>query len=948
MPRIRNFLVSLKLTVALLVLSMLLVLFATLDQVNLGIWAVQQKWFHSFFVFGNFLGDRLSLPFFPGGYLIGGLLLLNLVAAHIYRFKLSLKKTGLHLAHLGLLVLLVGVFFSGIWQEDYIVSLREGQTATHAEGPNRNTPSGHPARRDFGFSLQLLEVTHDVHPGTDIPKNFASRVLLRDVNDPTGREVVIRMNAPLRHNGFTFYQNTMNAAAGVSGFQVVRNPARAFPYIACLLTGLGLLLHFSMSLLARQRPVTQTAKSADATQSRPIENRESKIENNNTRTVMRSTRMKQLRVFLPLVPALLCAIWIIFTLIPRKPASEFDIAGFGRLPVLADGRVKPLDTVARTTLLRIQGRQSVRAPDGRKVTPAEWLLDTVFNSDAAHHYRVFQITHPEVLALAQLTPADGDGKKRFSFAQLAPHLDNIEHQAQLAGAATASQRTAFQRAILKLYADLHDYRRLQYSFIHPESYNFLGDLMRLNETLAQPSGAGGARVPRADEGRLDPRNDQERDAGRTPSAGGTPALPENLREAAALMSAHASLLPIPPVPAARPQTSPSGLQNFRTSELPLAWLKTGDAITAAIDARCPIPPAAMAYAGLARTWQAREPGQFNKILHLYQTRLARDLPARDLGKINLEWRFNDAQPFFNAIILCSLAFLLGVASWARFPAPLARAAFWMLLLAWLLMTGGILARIWIEGRLPVANLYSTALGVGWCVVTLALTLEWRNKNAIAAVAGSLAGLCALLIAHNLSLSGDTLKMLPAVLDSFWLTLHVGTIIVGYAATFVAGALAAIHIIRSRLAATHAGANADTASLERIVYGIVCFALFFCFTGTVLGGIWADQSWGRFWGWDPKENGAIILVTWHAVVLHARRGGLVGPRGIMAMAVAGNIVVAWSWFGTNMLGIGLHSYGFMNSGLAALLGFVAFNLAVIALAGLPVRNRNAATAPWRKM
>lgn len=122
----------------------------------------------------------------------------------------------------------------------------------------------------------------------------------------------------------------------------------------------------------------------------------------------------------------------------------------------------------------------------------------------------------------------------------------------------------------------------------------------------------------------------------------------------------------------------------------------------------------------------------------------------------------------------------------------------------------------------------------------------------------------------------------------------------------------------------------------MVYGVVCFALLLSFVGTVLGGIWADQSWGRFWGWDPKENGAALVVLLNAIILHARWGGLVRTRGIMVLAVAGNIVTAWSWFGTNMLGVGLHSYGFMDSAAMLLIGFVISQFLFMSLGLLPVR------------
>src|SRR5204863_127843 len=125
------------------------------------------------------------------------------------------------------------------------------------------------------------------------------------------------------------------------------------------------------------------------------------------------------------------------------------------------------------------------------------------------------------------------------------------------------------------------------------------------------------------------------------------------------------------------------------------------------------------------------------------------------------------------------------------------------------------------------------------------------------------------------------------------------------------------------------------ALAKMVYGIVCFATLFSFVGTILGGIWADQSWGRFWGWDPKENGALIIVLWNAMILHARWGGLVRDRGLMALAVFGNVVTSFSWFGVNMLGIGLHSYGFMDEAFYWLRLFVISQLAIIGLALIPL-------------
>ncbi|MFN9367785.1 MAG: cytochrome c biogenesis protein, partial [Planctomycetia bacterium] len=131
-------------------------------------------------------------------------------------------------------------------------------------------------------------------------------------------------------------------------------------------------------------------------------------------------------------------------------------------------------------------------------------------------------------------------------------------------------------------------------------------------------------------------------------------------------------------------------------------------------------------------------------------------------------------------------------------------------------------------------------------------------------------------------------------------------------------------------------------LYRMTYGVVCFALFFSFIGTVLGGLWADDSWGRFWGWDPKENGALMIVLWNAALLHARWDRWIGPRGFALFAIGGNIVTAWSWFGTNQLSIGLHSYGFTSGVLMLLAAYVLSQVALV-IAGLVLTRRLAAPA-----
>ena len=181
---------------------------------------------------------------------------------------------------------------------------------------------------------------------------------------------------------------------------------------------------------------------------------------------------------------------------------------------------------------------------------------------------------------------------------------------------------------------------------------------------------------------------------------------------------------------------------------------------------------------------------------------------------------------------------------------------------------------------------------------------------VGSFAGAAIGFGTIFIARFLAASGDTLEMLEAVLDTnFWLATHVTCVTLGYVATGVAGLIAIIYIVGGVF--TPAMKSAIGRQVSGMLYGTICFAMLLSFVGTVLGGIWADQSWGRFWGWDPKENGAVLIVIWNALILHARWAGLARARGVAVLAVVGMMWTAWSWFGTNQLGIGLHAYGFDN-------------------------------------
>lgn len=230
----------------------------------------------------------------------------------------------------------------------------------------------------------------------------------------------------------------------------------------------------------------------------------------------------------------------------------------------------------------------------------------------------------------------------------------------------------------------------------------------------------------------------------------------------------------------------------------------------------------------------------------------------------------------------------------------------------------LITRSIILSRPPTGTLYETLLFGSAIIMMIGLVLLWRRKNQQLFLS-----LCALSSAFLLFVSrgfvqGDSLNVLVAVLNTnFWLSTHVTCIIIGYAFCIMAAMVA------------HGVLFLRAPSLEKIMIPLTLAALLFTSVGTLLGGIWADQSWGRFWGWDPKENGALVIVLWLVWILHGRISGHFKPQGFAAALGLTNIMVALTWFGVNLLGVGLHSYGFI-SGIAWGLGsFILIQLCVIA-------------------
>jgi ABC-type transport system involved in cytochrome c biogenesis permease subunit len=604
-----------------------------------------------------------------------------------------------------------------------------------------------------------------------------------------------------------------------------------------------------------------------------------------------------MKKFVPWIISLILVVWVAVKMVPSKEPLGFDIDGFGRLPVLVGGRVMPMDTLARVSLFAMNHHGTYSASDGKSRPQSRWLLDVLMNPEHADSAKVFEVTNPDLLDLFGWPEAKGKSSN-YSFNDFKPFFGEIEKQAGLATQAGSETQSAFQRAIVRFRDALLLYVQLK-NTVQPEDSPDFGREVQTFQTAIQP----GMQAVR------------DRDANK-------PFNSEDLERIVFFTQRYRDLREIKYAYA---------IPNSNGTAENDGWQPISEALLRAITSG-KVPYPAMIYGRLVSTYRSGDVDGFNQALKEYNQHLEQTIP-QELNRTHLEFLFNQAQPFLHAMILYITVFVLSLISWLKWPKTLWKTTIILLLFAFLIHTAGLVTRMYLQARPPVTNLYSSAIFVGWGAVLLCLFLERFYKNGIGSVSASGIGFVTLLIAQNLQLDGDTLQMLRAVLDTnVWLATHVVTVTLGYSATFLAGFLGIIYIFRGLLTTSFDETTAK--SLGRMMYGVVCFATLFSLVGTILGGIWADQSWGRFWGWDPKENGALLIVLWNAIILHARWGGYARERGIAVMTVFGNIITSLSWFGVNMLGIGLHSYGFVDQAFGVLLAFIISQLAIIGVGMVP--------------
>ncbi len=806
------------------------------------------------------------------------------------------------------------------------------------------------ARTYKPYAIQLLEFRFDRHPGTDQAKNYSSKVRLIDPARNEDREVLIKMNEPFFYGGETYYQSSFDGRTEKGTIlTVARNHGWFLAYLGCAMVAAGMLVHFSILLYAFLQKPRGPRRVRTAFQLNYTHFVAGGVVALSAGLVLWATRSPKadgpidIHAFGKL-PALYQGRYQPMDSVARhalmiisnkqeatdgegkkQPAIKWLLDVMAHTPAADKYKVFRIDNDQLLGLLDLEPRpefykysleelrpnldklhdQAKRAFDlepGERGLFQRKALDLYGHLVHYHHFALWQEPRlvPSDSEVKSANRAGSDDLRRgiermpVWFRYQAVPMDVLARETLLALSGRPEARDEKGDPIPPLQW------LVQVAF-NPEASRVAEfrvlkiDDDRLRDFLTLPGREEGLYALREIAPRIKAFDEQVKLSKAKPAKDREPFDLKVLE----LDSRITLLERLANTPLPEPTANKAGEEDWQTLRQSLSRLARHTDRT---------NPALRSWDTMLTAYQAGDAERFNNEVAAYHDRVANTW-AGETNRARFEQLFNHAQFFYWAIYLYVSVLLLACIGWLGYSELFQRVAYWLMVLTLVVHTAAILLRMYIHQRPPVTNLYTTGIFIGWVCVLLAVILEPIYRNGLANALAGIIGFFTLIVAHNLSLDngGDTFGTLVAVLDTnFWLATHVTIVNMGYAATFLVGCLGAVLILRGVFTPTLTPDALGT--LGRMMYGILCFAMFCSFTGTVLGGLWADYSWGRFWGWDPKENGALLIVIWNALVLHARWAGMIKQRGMAVLTVFGNIITIWSWFATNMLPVGLHTYG----------------------------------------
>ena len=388
-----------------------------------------------------------------------------------------------------------------------------------------------------------------------------------------------------------------------------------------------------------------------------------------------------MKKLLPWTTALLVVVCLIGKMIPPKEPPGFATGGFGRLPILVNGRVMPIDTLARLSLLAINHHGTCTTTDGQNVPQVRWLLDVFMMPEHADAAKVFEVTNPEVLGLFGWQDTGGKATN-YSFNDFKPFLVEIEKQASLAARTEPATRSAFQRGIIKLRNALGLYVQLLNTVQADDSPDFGKELQAFDLALAP----GMLAIREKEANKPFNKQDLERIL----------FFARRYHDLGQIKYAYA-------IPNRNGATDGDRWQHI--SEALLSAIAAGD-----------VPYPAMIYGRLISAYRNGNADEFNKVIQEYNQYLERAF-APEVNRTRLEFLFNQAQPFLQAMVLYLVVLLFALVSWLKWPKTLGKTALILLLFAFLIHTAGLITRMYVfagpaSRNEPVQLGHFCRLGIG--------------------------------------------------------------------------------------------------------------------------------------------------------------------------------------------------------------------------------------------
>ena len=622
---------------------------------------------------------------------------------------------------------------------------------------------------------------------------------------------------------------------------------------------------------------------------------------------------------------------------------------FEAMPVQEEGRLKPMQTVARYKLMRINNSKRLRFEIGGekiKVSAAEWLMDCLFRPELAKKMPIFKVNNPDVVEAIGVDPHKSP-RQRYSYEELSDldengFSDNMkrlsERTAELGKIMEDSDKEEEGKAVRRdpVNAGLLSLKSAVNEFEWAvNAFNFA------REGIAVDLGAASDQFKKAEKGRskvsyflseFDKIIEMARE-------------PDGQDFVAKISDAFNFLQRDMQTAGVKDKVSMISLAMFPPmSDKDEEWIKPGYLIEQLsfrknelkVDEQKKFAqwalPKIEALEGLTRN--VGSPGFVDDLKALSDGIVSKAKERGEYKNIELELLNNRLGLFHWALPFYIMAFILLAVTWlgpgTKVSGILTYGVIGMTGFATVALLAGICFRSVLLGRPPISTLYETIPFITVTAVILCLIIEFFDRKGIALACSVMIGIIGLFLAMRFEIkeARDTLKVLEAVLRSnFWLATHVIAINIGYAAAILGGVIAHLYIFSCFF---DLGSKDFRKSVTRMVYGVTCFGLLFALVGTVLGGVWANDSWGRFWGWDPKENGALMICIGALILLHARMGGYIKELGINVLAVLILMITVFSWWHVNQLETGLHSYGFTSGIMFWLFIVYGIESAVISL------------------